>query len=387
MSTLRVAELFGSLANAPSIRSLAQALKLAPATVSDALRGTGRVSPDTAKRVRTGARALGYRANPLTATVLSQIRRNKSSLHRGTIATIDLFEPTHWPHGPFPRELVAGARARVQEMGFSVEEFVVGAPGLSMQRLDGVLKSRGIRGILVLPSWSRPDLSGLDWPYYAGLYTDFVSTLPALHSVCLDHYESMLQLLELLQARGYRRPGVILEQGRDQRVQHRQTAAFRAFQAYRPEIECVPVLLTAGLVDFAKDFRPWFRKYRPDVVLSHIMETQDWITQLSPRGAHEIGFVLLNVLERRAPCAALDLQPRVLGGRAAEMLVGQILRGELGAPTWPSRTTIQAQWIEGPTVRPPVGSAAGLVACSMDWIDVSANACPIPVAAAFPPQR
>ena len=75
------------------------------------------------------------------------------------------------------------------------------------------------------------------------------------------------------------------------------------------------------------------------------------------------GFVLLNILHRTEPCAGLDLQPRLLGARAAEMVVGQILRSEFGIPAWPSRTTVQARWVEGPTVRalpagPPARAAA-----------------------------
>ena len=54
----------------PTIRSLARNLSLAPATVSDALRGTGRVSARTMRRVQQAAAEAGYRVNPLTSTVL-----------------------------------------------------------------------------------------------------------------------------------------------------------------------------------------------------------------------------------------------------------------------------------------------------------------------------
>lgn len=135
-----------------TIRTLAQALKLAPSTESDALRGKGRLGRATVKRVCDLARTLGYRTNPLTSTVLSEIRRTKDSSYHGTIATLDLHEPTHWPHGPFSDELIAGAQTRAKQMGFSVEQFVVGPPAMSMARLENILKSRGIHGLIVLPS-------------------------------------------------------------------------------------------------------------------------------------------------------------------------------------------------------------------------------------------
>lgn len=335
---------------APSINTLARTLGLSRTTVSDALRGKGRVSPVTVRKVRQAANAIGYRPNPLVATVLGAINRAHKSPVRGALAVLDLHEKSHWPHGPFPRELVAGAKARAAEMGFAIAEFVVGSDLLPWQRLDSILQSRGIHGVIVLPAWFEPDLSGLDWSRYAGIYTDHAAAGPELHSVCTDHYGSMFALLSLLADRGYRRPGLLLQRGRDLRVRGRQSAAFCAFHSLHGRDELIPPLITEDFPDFEREFAPWFRRHRPDVVLSHFTETREWMRACTPPVPP--GFVLLNVVDRTYPCAALDLQPRVLGARAVEMVVAQILRNDLGVPSWPSRTTVQAKWVEGPTIRP-----------------------------------
>jgi len=333
-----------------SISTLARALGLSRTTISDALRGKGRVSPDTVVRVRAAAAAAGYRVNPLVATVLGSINRTRDSgVFRGTLAVVDIHEPDH-PHGPFPRELVAGVRARAAEMGFAVAEFSVGPGHLAWSRLDSILRSRGTLGVIVLPTWFAADLSQIDWSGYACVYTDYVVHGPELHTVSPDHYGSMLALLDLLHARGYRRPGLLLERQRDDRVGRRQSGAFCAHQS---AADRVPPLITAAYPDFESEFAPWFRRHRPDVVLSHFPATRDWIRACAPTSVPP-GFVLLNTLDRTYPCAALDLQPRLIGARAAELVVGQILRGEFGAPEWPSRTTVQARWVEGPTVRAPL---------------------------------
>lgn len=106
-------------------------------------------------------------------------------------------------------------------------------------------------------------------------------------------------MLQLLDRRGYRRPGLIMEVGRDNRIQHRQTAAFRAFQIDHAEIKPVPLLISPGAPDIQGDFMPWFRAHRPDVVLSHFMDTLGWIEACTPRGRQPSGFVLLNVLKMR----------------------------------------------------------------------------------------
>jgi LacI family transcriptional regulator len=274
---------------------------------------------------------------------------------------LDLKEPGH-PHGPFPRELVAGAKARAQEMGFSVAEFTVGEgdAALSWSRIDAILQARSTLGVIILPSWFEPDITALDWARYASIYTDYVTSGPALHSVCCEHYGSMLALLLELAQRGYRRPGLLLEQQRDERIGHRQSAAFRAFHHARGTAEFIPPLITREYPDFKTEFAPWFREHRPDVVLSHFVETRDWVRACAP--AIPPGFVLLNILDRTYPCAALDLQPRILGARAAEMVVGQILRNEFGVPAWASRTTVQARFVEGPTIRAPAARRVAVIA-------------------------
>jgi LacI family transcriptional regulator len=180
--------------------------------------------------------------------------------------------------------------------------------------------------------------------------TDYVTSGPELHSVCPDHYGSMFALLTLLARRGYRRPGLLLQRQRDERVGRRQSAAFRAFQTEDQRTEHIPPLITPGYRELEENFAGWFREHQPDVVLSHFPETRAWISASSPRRHSD--FVLLNTLHQKQPCAALDLQPRIIGARAVEMVVGQILRNDFGVPSWPSRTTVPAKWIEGPTVRP-----------------------------------
>jgi LacI family transcriptional regulator len=341
----------GMAKNPPSIRSIAAALGLSRTTVSDALRGVGRVDPSTAKQIERHAAKVGYRANPLTGSVMSAMRRGRARAFRGSLAVVDIAEPGHMPHGPFHGEIIAGLRTRSEDLGFSVEEFVAGPTALPLQRLDGILQSRGIHGVVVLPSWYAPDLAGLKWENYAGIYTDYVIERPSLHSVCADHYHLIITALETAKRRGYKRPGMIMQVRRDERIELRQTAAFRAFQATHFTDKPVPLLIRPEEPALAADFPAWFARHEPDVVLSHFEQTLDWMKACGARVPHTHGFIALNVIACRRPVAGLDLQGRMIGSRAADMLIGQILRNERGLPEWPSRTVLAARWVEGPTVR------------------------------------
>jgi DNA-binding LacI/PurR family transcriptional regulator len=225
----------------------------------------------------------------------------------------------------------------------------VGHAGVSVQRLDSILQSRGIHGVILLPAWDEPDLSNLDWTRFAGIYTDYIIERPALHSVCSDHYRSLLAALQRLAALGYTQPGLYLQKHQDERLQYRWGAAFRAFQESHPNIGAIPPLVVDS---FTKDeFVRWFRKYEPDVVLSHNTTAIDWMESCGAQVPQTNGFVCLNVLMKTRPCAGLDLQPRTLGARGTELLIAQLQRNETGIPEWPSTTTIPARWIDGPTLR------------------------------------
>ena len=241
------------------MRSLARTLGLSHTTVSDALRGKGRVDPATVLRVRRAARDAGYKRNPLAAAVMSELRRSRGGTFRGVLAAVDVFEPERSdPHGVFHRELVRGGRARAVELGFKLEQFVVDRTNLTVARLDSIMQSRGIHGVLVLPSWYAPNWSELDWSRYAGVYTDYLIDRPALHCVCCNHYRSTTALLGRLAERGYRRPGLCIEQGRDERTQRRFSAAFRSFQENHPGLEFVPPLIAAKARQ--DEFARWFRR-------------------------------------------------------------------------------------------------------------------------------
>lgn len=335
---------------APTLRSLARDLGLSRTTVSDALRGSPRVDPRTAERVRKAAESAGYRRNPLAGALMSELRRSRGSSFRGVIASVDFTEPDRPREGlPYHRELTEGMSVRAGELGFKLERFNVGVGELTVSRLDSILHTRGIGGLALLPAWSEPDLSALDWSRLAGVYTDYIIERPNLHTVCSDQYRSLLAALHRLGEMGYRRPGLLLQRHQDERLQFRWSAAFRTFQENSSAGAKVPPLIVERHDRAA--FARWFRDYKPDVVLGHHCEAIGWMEACGAKVPATHGFVCLNIHMKSRPCAGLDLQPRILGRRAVELLIAQLQRNETGVPEWPSTTTIAARWSDGPTVR------------------------------------
>lgn len=335
---------------APTLRSIAKELGLSRTTISEALRGSERVNTVTAERIRLAAKEAGYQHNPLAGAVMSEIRRSRGQAFRGVIAAVDIEEADRPAHSlRFHRELVRGASERAVQLGFKVEMFTVGQRGISLHRLDTILQSRGIRGVILLPAWGDPDYSGLDWSRYAGVYTDYIIARPALHSICSDHYHSMMTVLQRLHQMGYRKPGLFIQKHHYERLQHRWEGAFLAFQQRNPDIKRVPVLVKEEID--REEFSAWFRKNDPDVVLGHRSDAVAWMRSCRARIPTTHGFFCLNLLMQATPCAGLDLQPRAIGARGAETVISLLHRNELGIPDLTSLTSIPAQWVDGPTIR------------------------------------
>lgn len=335
----------------PTLRELARSLGLSHTTVSEALRDSPRVKPQTRELVLRAAQEAGYKYNPLAGALMSEMRRSRAGIFRGVVAILDL-------DGPEKRlstgerwhtELTKGATDRAAELGFKAELFVMGRRGLSSSRLDVILQSRGIRGVLLLPVGQDPDLSSLDWSRYSGVYADYIMEHPALHTICCDHYRSMVTALQRLQSLGYKRPGLVLQKHHDERLLHRWEAAFNTYYEHHDGIEHQMPLIVPELT--REVFVAWFKRTKPDVVMSHRAEVVKWMEECGASVPRTHGFCCLNVMMTTSECAGLDLQPRLLGARGLELIIAQLYRNEYGVPQVPSNTTIAAMWRDGPTLR------------------------------------
>ncbi len=335
----------------PSVRTLARLSGFSKATVANALRGDPTVAPATAERIRVLATRAGYRRNPIVGAMMSALRRAQTTGFHGTIACVDLAEPERPEHGPFHRELVRGARARAEDLGFRLEEHVVGPGRLPLRRLETMLRARGIEAVLLLPSWKPFDLGAFDWSNFAVVSADRAEAPQQFHAVCCDHYRSLLALLEELHRRGFRRPGLLLEPERDERIQRLTSAAFHTFRSVHPAPRPAPILPWPA--PDGSTLVPWFRRHRPDVILGHHTEALDTLVAGGHGCPEQYGFACLNLAKATRPCAGLDLQPRLIGARSVELLAGLLQRNERGLPACPTTLSLPARFVAGPTLGAP----------------------------------
>lgn len=334
-----------------SVRELARVLGISHTTVSDALRDNPRVSPKTRRRVQEAAREFGYQYNPLAGSIMSEIRRSSVGSFRGVVAIVDL--ESNKQRSPFSKayhdELLSGAGEAAAKLGYRVDHLVLGNEKISINRLNGILKSRGINGVLFLPVEGRPNLTDFDWEHLTGVYLDYLIDDPAINSVSPDHFRSMTIALQELINLGYRRPGLVLREAHDRRLLFRWEAAFSSYWGHHTDYEVLAPLVTGDLT--RDQFIDWFQANDPDVVMCHQPEVLNWMKEIGCQVPQTHGFCSLNLTFSGVQAAGLDLMPRTGGKRGMESLIAQIQRNEYGIPDVPTTGTYTAQWRDGSTLR------------------------------------
>jgi LacI family transcriptional regulator len=162
------------------------------ATVSRALTGSKRVSPDLADRVREAAGRLGYRPNPAAQVLLS-----------GRSHTVGVVVPDLG--NPYFAEMLKGATPRAAEQGWQTlvadadedpEEEYRGAMELA-HHVDGL--------ILCAPRMATSRMREVARAAPALVVVNRSVRIPSVATVLVDYHSAMRQLLDHLASLGHRR--------------------------------------------------------------------------------------------------------------------------------------------------------------------------------------
>lgn len=332
----------------PTLARIAAVAGVDKSTVSRALRGH-RVLPEaTTRRIRRIARSLGYRHSPLVGAVMRRARGGGEHRGLGQVAylTFDA-TPTAWRDQITFRQFFTGAEARGEQLGLQVVPFWMKQPGLNPRRATAILEARGITGLLIGPTTGWTQTPELNWQRFCTVKVG--APFPDLPLPCAvhHHFRGMIQALDELEARGYRRPGLALRDYQEAKTGGAWSAPFFLRQQRMPARDRVPPL---WLEELAFDrFAAWHRRHRPDVIIGQGNHWLGWLKQLGLRVPADIGFVDLD--RCTTDRAGIDQRSPAIGAAAIDLLLNRLLEHECGLPTSSSILQVEGVWANGPSVR------------------------------------
>lgn len=332
-------------------------------TVSLALRNHPRLPEATRQRLRALAAQMGYTPDPAMQALVAY-RKNIGSHANGQRLAYLTNWGTQWGwkkalgHDRFHQ----GATARARELGYELEHFWLGEPGLSHERMSNILHTRGITAVIVASHTEENDVAlRLDWGKFCAVKIDFFPLATELHNVTNDQRAIVQMAMQRVGAAGYRRVGLVVPSWWDNGVRLAWSAGFLAMQQMLPVADRIPILnfpeksdLDRAKGEFA--VRPasratlgrWLAEHRPEVLISYLPFVRDTLHELGVTVPRDLAFVdvfLESDSDRRV--AGIRQNCQRVGELAVEILVGQLQQHSYGLPALPTITMVEGTWCDG----------------------------------------
>lgn len=326
------------------MRQVAEAVGVATSTVSKALRNDPSISAERCREIRAAAEQLGYRPNPMVATLMAQLHQGRRRADPHQIAWIDLWQTAVSRGVMKPEPLLRGARQRAAELGYGIEVYRPAKDGISPERLRQMLTARGQWG-LVFPAVPE---SAMRYPFdlrgFAAVTIGSSLHEPVMHRVSQNHFQGCVLAFERLRERGFRRIGMALSPEINERVEGKWLGAFLFCQHRLPASERVAPRIAAP--EDEAGFVRWAREEKLDAVLvAEKPLLQDRNTARRGVPGKPMLFSIKGT-EETPNEEGLDYRPELLGSIAVETVVAQIHRNERGSPAFPHTIIIDPVWVE-----------------------------------------
>ena len=338
-----------------TLRHVAEQAGVSRMTVSLALRGHAKISDSTKEKVRKAAKALGYVPNPHISALGTHIR---SARQKALPATLAYLCPTEIRNENilrkvtprFEEEFFKGAADRAKALGFALDRILVDRRDIQSGRLNKVLLSRGIMGLVIWRHWISQSEWKLDWDRFAvcalGVSLDSWDN----QTVECDRHHGIVESVRSLQRLGYKRPGLALLEDLDLAYWQIQRSIVSSWQFELPDHSRVPHLIEP---DLSKErFWEWLDKNQPDVVIAGEDFMFEWLKESGRSVPEDIGLVRPQIVENKK-LSGIRYDHESLGATAVDLVASQIYNNETNKDASSKRTVVlRGEWNEGVSVRP-----------------------------------
>lgn len=357
--------------NRVTLAKIAEKAGVHVTTVSLALRNHPRLPKETRQRIQALAREMGYAPDPMLRALVSYRANVAKNRTRATLAYVTNWATRWgWKKVTAHPDFYAGALAKASELGYKLEHFWMREEGMTEQRLSQILYSRGING-LIIASHGREmgDSLRLDWEHLSAVKIDYFPHHPVLHNVTNNQCDIIRLAVQRVMALGYRRIGFVLHRGWDHAADRLWMAGFLCEQQTIPEQDVIPAHLFPDpepverwlkesdsdvMVD-SKPFRQWFRKYRPEVIISKGSFVRKELAAMGLRIPRDVALVDVFLENFNGVTAGVRQNHADVGAQAVEILSGQLQHNKFGVPQIPKTTYVEGTWFDGRSC-PPKGS-------------------------------
>ncbi len=336
-------------------------------TVSLALRNHPSLPASTRDRIKELAKEMGYSPDPALSSLIAYRSGARATRNRHVLAYL-----THWPTqwgwkaAPAHAEFYTGAETKAAQLGYQLEHFWLGEPGLSHQRMSDILRARGITGLIIASHIQEADHAlHLDWSRFSAVKIDHLPHEPELHFVTNDQRAIAQLAMRRVIAAGYRRIGLALFDAWDHDVDLAWSGGFLPEQQRLQPADRIPphFFRKPGPDNQAPRaaFEEWFRHYQPEVLMGYGPHLLGRLAAMNVRVPTDLAFVDVLLGDTSGRIAGVRQNCLRVGELAVEILVGQMHQHIYGIPAFPTGTLVEGTWFDGDSLPPrqrPIALAA-----------------------------
>lgn len=334
-------------------------------TVSLALRNHPSLPSRTRERLQRLARQMGYAPDPALSALVSYRHGAGKRKDQPPIAYVTNWDSAlGWKNFTAHRDFFEGAVAKAATLGYQMEHFWLGEPGMTARRMSGILTSRGITGIVVASQLAGADTPlDFDWGQFSAVKIDFSPREPQLHMVTNDQSAVVRLATQRVRVAGYRRIGFVMPLWWDEFVDRAWSAGYSAEQLRIEPAGRIPILyysearlhehLSTGTRDHsvpAGALKAWVREHQPEVIISREVFVLPSLAKLQLHVPDDLAFAEIFLEETNGRVAGVRQNCRRVGEVAVELLVGQMHQHVVGVPEIPTATYVEGTWFDGRTL-------------------------------------
>ncbi|MEM9159851.1 MAG: LacI family DNA-binding transcriptional regulator [Verrucomicrobiota bacterium] len=344
------------MAKRVTLKDIAAKLGYSKNTVSLALRNSPQIPESTRSKIRQAADEMGYKTNAVVSHLMAQLRASQTPRFQAKLALINANEKKNalTAHPTIPT-YVEGCVKRAEQRGYSFDKFWLHDPELSSDSLVRILKTRNIKGIILVGLMNTselPEKFANVWQHFACVVTGVRTTNPTLSYCCVDHHDLTLQAFDQALKLGYKRPALVVDDYIDLLVERRFSAGFLIGQGKIPSTDRIAPFFNRQ--EAKKDlgvFKKWLQESQPDVIFTLYPSIVSWLEELGYQVPSDIGVIQLEWRAAQPEIAGMHQHNNVTGEAIVDMVINQIHNNEHGVPDFPRSTLIGATWIDGQSVK------------------------------------
>lgn len=331
-----------------TLKHIAIEAGLSIASVSMALRNNTNISPATIQRVKVVARQLGYVPDP----VLSALAEYRKTLRvKPTQAALALISdgPTadSWTGKAATRLFQKGAADRAAELGYSLQHIWAPPAEVSPRRLEQILQTRGIRGLLLAPPYTNGSQLKLDWSRYAVIAVGHAAAATAFDYVEPNYLDAIRTCWSRLAALGHRRIGLVLDESMVIACPESIELAFDQVQRRSADAaDFVPALCLTSQISEAS-IAEWLGQYQPDAIISGHFGLLRMLQSMNVVIPHHCAYVSLHADEEVPGVPGISQLSLALGTVAVDNLHQKLIANICGSRPFTLACQVSGCWQEG----------------------------------------